>query len=71
MDPMAEKYYETSPYAYCKNNPMRYVDPDGKKVYFAPGVSDKFKVQFGAAVQHLNKHNSGGMLAQGPPRIQI
>ena len=31
MDPLAEKYYSTSPYAYCVNNPMRFVDTDGKK----------------------------------------
>lgn len=30
MDPMAEKYYSISPYAYCMNNPVRYVDPDGR-----------------------------------------
>ncbi|WP_163178132.1 DUF6443 domain-containing protein [Bacteroides sp. 51] len=29
MDAMAEKYYAISPYAYCANNPMRYVDPTG------------------------------------------
>ena len=32
MDPMAEKYYGISPYAYCNNNPMRYVDPDGREM---------------------------------------
>ncbi|MBP1631243.1 MAG: hypothetical protein H6Q15_2136 [Bacteroidetes bacterium] len=30
MDPLAEKYYSISPYAYCMNNPVRFVDPDGK-----------------------------------------
>lgn len=30
MDPMAEKYYSSSPYAYCLNNPLKYVDPTGK-----------------------------------------
>ena len=30
MDPMAEKYYSVSPYAYCGNNPVKYIDPDGK-----------------------------------------
>ena len=33
MDPLAEKYYPTSPYAWCGNNPIRFVDPDGKDVY--------------------------------------
>lgn len=31
-DPLCEKYYDISPYAYCANNPMRYVDPDGQDV---------------------------------------
>ena len=29
IDPLAEKYYDISPYAYCMNNPMRYIDPWG------------------------------------------
>ena len=29
MDPMAEKYYSVSPYAYCNNNPVNAVDPTG------------------------------------------
>ncbi|MBO5194054.1 MAG: peptidoglycan DD-metalloendopeptidase family protein [Bacteroidales bacterium] len=30
-DPMSEKYYGTSPYAFCGNNPVNFVDPDGKR----------------------------------------
>ena len=29
-DPLAEKYYSTSPYAFCNNNPVNFVDPDGR-----------------------------------------
>ena len=29
MDPLAEKYYSISPYAYCANNPVNLVDKDG------------------------------------------
>lgn len=32
IDPLAEKYYGISPYAYCLNNPVNHTDPDGKKV---------------------------------------
>jgi RHS repeat-associated protein len=28
-DPMAEKYYSISPYAYCGNNPVNRIDPNG------------------------------------------
>lgn len=30
MDPLAEKYYDISPYAWCGNNPIRNIDPDGR-----------------------------------------
>ena len=29
IDPLAEKYYNVSPYVYCHNNPLILVDPDG------------------------------------------
>ena len=32
MDPLAEKYYHISPYAWCANNPIMFVDPDGRVV---------------------------------------
>jgi RHS repeat-associated protein len=31
MDPLSEKYYHISPYAYCLNNPIRLTDPTGMK----------------------------------------
>ena len=29
-DPLSEKYYGVSPYAFCNNNPVNFVDPDGE-----------------------------------------
>ncbi|MDR1180738.1 MAG: hypothetical protein LBL13_02005, partial [Bacteroidales bacterium] len=37
MDPLAEKYYSVSPYAYCLNNPVNAVDIGGQKVIFVNG----------------------------------
>ena len=33
IDPLAEKYYNFSPYVYCENNPIKYVDPDGTSTW--------------------------------------
>jgi RHS repeat-associated protein len=35
MDPLAEKYYTYSPYAYCMGNPMKYVDLKGDSISVA------------------------------------
>ena len=32
-DPLSEKYYLVSPYAYCANNPVNRIDPDGRDWY--------------------------------------
>ena len=40
MDPLAEQYYSTSPYAWCGNNPVRFVDPEGMEVVIRDSVSD-------------------------------
>ena len=36
MDPLAEMYYSWSPYAYCKDNPVNRIDPDGKALQIPP-----------------------------------
>lgn len=38
MDPLCELYYSWSPYAYCMNNPIKYIDPTGALTspYYSP-----------------------------------
>lgn len=37
VDPMSEKYYSVSPYAYGLNTPHNCIDPDGRKIIFVNG----------------------------------
>ena len=40
VDPMSDKYPSLSPYVYCADNPVKLVDPNGKKVEI-PDENDK------------------------------
>jgi RHS repeat-associated protein len=37
VDPLADKYYSFSPYVYVANNPLIFIDPDGKRIIFVNG----------------------------------
>ena len=39
VDPLSDKYPHISPYVYCGNNPMKFVDPDGREKHIF--LSDK------------------------------
>ena len=35
IDPLSNNHYGISPYSYCMNNPMKFIDPDGKDAMIA------------------------------------
>ena len=66
-DPLAEKYYDTSPYVYCLGNPVKYVHPDGKTgdiVYNQDGTAFVYAKLFfygNAANTDLSKKAANGL----------
>ena len=56
MDPLAEKYYSTSPYAWCGNNPIKHVDRNGKWIESA---WDAANVVIGvkSLITNIQEHN--------------
>jgi len=64
IDPLAEKYYNISPYAWCGNNPVRNVDPDGMDWYTDKDGSYQYN-------PNLNKDNSKKILKSGQSYVGV
>jgi RHS repeat-associated protein len=56
VDPMAAKYASTSPYAYCRNNPIIMVDPNGE-----------FDTR-AEARRYRKEHHTGGIIKRNSGR---
>ena len=44
-DPLSEMYYPISPYAYCANNPVNLIDPDGRMFDWYETLDDDLNKQ--------------------------
>ena len=64
QDPLAEKYYAVSPYAFCAGNPIRYMDPNGEKLVIT-GTNEEMALLM-SALQKLTNYqlyvNSDGVI---------
>ena len=62
MDPLAEKYYNISPYAYVANNPLRYIDPTGCSIEDTSGkvIAVFYHGGFAGDGKQTTSANAGG-----------
>lgn len=76
VDPQAEDYPNVSSYAYCANNPVKYIDPDGEAInLIAGGLGAGIGALIGGAIEagtQIYKHGKvtdwkavGGSVVQG------
>lgn len=56
VDPLSETYYPITPYAYCLNNPVGNIDPDGNIVI--PIGSAKYKQQFQENINYMRQNGT-------------
>ena len=54
MDPLLEKYYDISPYVYCANNLVRFIDPTGM-IWEDPQEAERLKKNIDNRITSLNK----------------
>lgn len=70
MDPLCEKYYHISPYAYCGGNPVKFIDLNGDSISVATEYRGMFMKClsdiFGDFSNGFDFNDSGMLIYNGP-----
>lgn len=75
LDPKAEKYYSVSPYAFCNNNPVNLIDPDGMEWFYhsADGKADPTWIWHDGSTYNTGVKDSNGkeVVLQGTEAVVV
>lgn len=63
VDPLTEKYLNISPFVYAVNNPLRYIDPDGRKVEDPNQIVKNYKTQISENLDNLKTFIDQGLIS--------
>ena len=61
-DPMQDEYPGISPYAYAANNPLKYVDPDGRVIKLSSSLSRVETARLQGYLDNLQKSKTGKLI---------
>ena len=71
VDPLAGKFPGWSLYNYAIDNPLKYIDPDGRKIIHHKKNSKSFRNDFAVAIKYLNKSGAGSIIKELNDRNEI